>query len=60
MLIQLFEHSQSHGYPEGLKRKMTGVLAFFSHGELGKVALDLNIIGGICKFHKKKRTNSKV
>lgn len=29
MLIQLFEHSQSHGYPEGLKRKMTGVLAFF-------------------------------
>ena len=23
MLIQLFEHSQSHGYPKGLKRKMT-------------------------------------
>ena len=29
MLIQLFEHSQSHGYLKGLKRKMTGVLAFF-------------------------------
>ena len=29
MLIQLFEHSQSHGYPEGLKHKMSGVLAFF-------------------------------
>ena len=24
------------------------------------MALDLNIIVGICKFHKKKRTNSKV
>lgn len=29
MLIQLFERSQSHGYPIGLKCKMTGVLAFF-------------------------------
>ena len=29
MLIQLFEHCQSHGYPKGLKLKMTAVLAFF-------------------------------
>lgn len=29
MLIQLFEHSQSHGYPKGLKRKMLKSWHFF-------------------------------